>query len=61
MRVEVVLSTEELPKLFGVCIELNPLLVHRLRDPTGGDAGRFQPGANLVNSVLTRCKEVVDL
>ena len=37
--VEEVLGTEQSLDLFGLRIELNPLLIYRLRDTAGGDPG----------------------
>lgn len=56
----VVLGLEELLGLVGGEIELDPLLVDRLRDSLGGDASLLQPVVDLVDSMLWWSKELND-
>lgn len=61
VRVEVILGVKKFLELAGVSVELNPLLVLRVRDTSRGDARRLEPGTNVVHALLAGCKKIMHL
>ena len=61
VRMKVVLCPQQFFDLICLGIKLNPLLVHRLRDPVACDTHRLQPVADTVHTLLGWSEEIVDL
>ena len=61
VRMNVVLCPQQFFDLICLGIKLNPLLVHRLRDPVACDTHRLQPVADTVHTLLGWSEEIVDL
>ena len=53
-----VFGVEKFFDLIYVCIELKPLLVHRLRDAICCNAGTFEPSPHSLDGVLRGSKDV---
>ena len=61
IRVGVVFRAQQILDLVRVGVELQPLLVGRLRDAVASDAHALQPLADTVDALLRRREQVVDL
>ena len=61
MVVEVVLGLQQLLRLRSAEVELDPLLVDRLRDPLCLDSSLSQPRLDSIDAFLRWCEQVMDV